>query len=59
MFHPGEKRMIPFALDLCELLPIDFEKNLYELFAVTEKEEILLVLRKIVSNIDDLLDRHM
>lgn len=31
--HPGEKRMVGYALSHCDCLPVDFEKNLNRLFA--------------------------
>ena len=57
-FHPGEKRMIDFGLDLCEWLPVNYERDLYSLFA-TNGEDKLLVMRNIISNLDDLINLHM
>lgn len=31
--HPGEKRLIPFCKNQCEILPEKFEENIYRLFA--------------------------
>lgn len=31
--HPGEKRMVQFCMERCEILPKNFEKNLNTLFA--------------------------
>lgn len=32
LLHPGEKRLVQYALDNCEFLPEDFEKNINKLF---------------------------
>jgi len=56
-FHPGEKRMIDFARDLCEWLPADFEKNLHGLLAANGKDKLPIV-REVVSNLDDLIVKY-
>ena len=54
LLHPGEKRLVSFALNNCKLLPENFEKNIDELFKEpnTKKLEILDImaenLRKIL-----------
>ena len=58
-FHPGEKRMIQFALDLCEWLPVDFETDFNDLFAMAENKQIPFVLRKLVSSLDDIITKHL
>ena len=32
LLHPGEKRLVSFALDNCKILPQDFEKNISKLY---------------------------
>ena len=53
-FHPGEKRLIDLTIDSCELLPKDFGAVLSELLH-GNRDEIVLVIHKLVSNLDDLL----
>jgi predicted nucleotidyltransferase len=54
-FHPGEKRLIELSNALCECLPVDFESDMHRLFVGNEKEEVIPVMRKLISNLDDLL----
>jgi len=56
-FHPGEKRMVDFALDLCEWLPVDFEKNLHGLLAASGKDKLPFI-RGVVSNLDNLIGKY-
>ena len=58
-FHPGEKRLIELGKTLCKHLPVDFEANLRGLFAARDKAEMLSVMREIISNLDDLIKKHM
>ncbi len=39
--HPGEKRLIRFAKENCNILPENFEKNIENLITSTEKEKYL------------------
>ena len=39
--HPGEKRLIRFAKEHCNILPENFEKNIENLITSTEKEKYL------------------
>lgn len=54
LLHPGEKRLVQYALKNCSILPDDFEKNIIKLFSDsnTNKLDILNImtenLRKIV-----------
>lgn len=48
LLHPGEKRLVQFALNNCKILPKDFEKNIRELFKVKNgsKLDILDIMTK-------------
>lgn len=48
--HPGEKRLIQFALNNCKILPNDFENNLSELFT-QPNDKTLNILNTIVDEI--------
>lgn len=56
-FHPGEKRLMAFAVELCEQLPVDFETDMQELFAAYGDERMLPVLHKLLNRLNDLIDR--
>lgn len=50
LLHPGEKRLVKYALEHCEILPVDFEKNINELLEtklLTSLDNILEKLRQI------------
>ena len=57
-FHPGEKRLIELSNALCKYLPVDFESDMHSLFVVNEKEEVIPVMRKLISNLDDLIKKY-
>lgn len=40
LLHPGEKRLVKYALDNCKILPRDFEKNINALIAKPELENL-------------------
>lgn len=48
--HPGEKRLIPFALDNCKILPNNFEHNLQKLFC-QPNSDTLGILESMVSEL--------
>lgn len=52
ILHPGEKRLVAFALKNCALLPKDFEKNVTELCCNDDK---LKPLAEICKNLDEFL----
>lgn len=56
--HPGEKRLLPLALDNCPILPENFEENLESYFALlfTDTLSAMKVLDKINQNLQCLLD---
>ncbi len=58
-FHPGEKRLIEFAGELCEWLPVDFEKDLRGLLAANGNEETLTIARRLILNLNDLVDKYL
>ena len=58
-FHPGEKRLIEFGIALCEWLPNDFETDMYNLFASNGNDQTLPILRKMILNLDVLIENHM
>lgn len=55
ILHPGEKRLIPFALKNCKLLPEDFETNITDL---CKGEEKLTPLNAICTNLETFLKRN-
>ena len=54
--HPGEKRILAYAVKNCKILPKDFEKNITELLSdFSDKEKTLNAMHEIVNNLKDLL----
>lgn len=51
LLHPGEKRLIKYSLDNCELLPDNFEENIQQLL----KQPDLTKLDKILENLRAIL----
>ena len=53
LLHPGEKRLVKFALNNCKILPKDFEENIRELFKVenSSKLDILDIMTKNLKEI--------
>ena len=58
IFHPGEKRLIKYAMQHCKFLPEHFEADLTGLFVAKNDEKIIILdnmverLRKILPAID-------
>lgn len=50
ILHPGEKKLVEFALNNCELLPPDFEKDI-EILAVGDISSRLVCAEKMVENL--------
>ena len=55
--HPGEKRMVQFCLERCEILPKNFEKNLNTLFAdlFSQPESVAADLDRILAELEIIL----
>jgi len=53
LLHPGEKRLVQFALKNCGILPEDFEENISKLFnsANVNKPEILAIMTENIRKI--------
>ncbi|MCL1844913.1 MAG: DUF4037 domain-containing protein [Defluviitaleaceae bacterium] len=51
LYNPGEKKLIEICKRTCDILPVDFEKNLQRLFTARD-EKILPVAKDIVKNLD-------
>lgn len=51
--HPGEKRLLSICQKECQILPLDFEKNIMDLFQSIfhDEERFLTSLEKIICNI--------
>lgn len=54
LLHPGEKRLVDYALKNCKILPKDFKQNVEE-FAVGAIENKLPAARKMVENLKGIL----
>ena len=54
LFHPGEKRLVAYALNNCKVLPEDFEENISKLFKQSSVGK-LEVLDKIIENLRKIL----
>ena len=57
LLHPGEKRLVSFALNNCKILPQDFEKNISNLFnnAKTNADK-LGFLNTLIENLRKILE---
>ncbi len=44
LLHPGEKRLVQFALKNCKILPNDFEENIEKLYGEDDKPAVLNVM---------------
>lgn len=53
--HPGEKRLVKFALNHCKVLPDNFEQNINKLYNANPLE-VLPILDKIIENLRVILD---
>ena len=54
LLHPGEKRLVKYALDNCKILPDKFEENINKLL-VQPNSETLNILDDMVENIRQIL----
>lgn len=54
IYHPGEKRLIPFAKKNCKLLPEQFEENIQELFKAPDNKKVE-ILNNMVTNLRKIL----
>lgn len=43
LLHPGEKRLVRYALDNCKILPEDFEENINKLFNQPNPDTMLIL----------------
>jgi len=59
VFQPGEKHLIELCKKLCEWLSTDFETDLQSLFSANGNDETLPILRKILSNLDELITAYL
>ena len=55
--HPGEKRMVQYAKEQAELLPVHFEENLDCLFRnlFTDSDMLLQTIETIISNLENVM----
>lgn len=54
LFHPGEKRLIQYAKNNCNILPKDFEENINQLL-MSSKDKTIFILDNIYTNLKDIL----
>ena len=54
LLHPGEKRLVKFAIENCKFLPMDFEHNIEKLLNANNFN-VLLILDEIVDNLREIL----
>lgn len=54
LFHPGEKRLIQYAKNNCNILPKDFEENINQLLT-SPKDKIIFILNDIYTNLKSIL----
>lgn len=54
ILHPGEKRLVKFALDNCKILPQNFEPNINALLC-QPNPETLHILDDMVNNLREIL----
>lgn len=54
LFHPGEKRLIQYAKNNCNILPKDFEENINQLLT-SPKDKIIFILDDIYTNLKSIL----
>ena len=54
LLHPGEKRLVQYALNNCKILPKDFEENLIKLYNRPDAD-ILSILDNLVNNLKGIL----
>ncbi len=54
LLHPGEKRLVNFAIKNCKILPNDFEENIRELFNV-KNDSKLDILAEMTKNLREIL----
>lgn len=54
LLHPGEKRLIKFALDNCKILPRDFEQNIEKLL-IQPNDKTLQILDDIILSLREII----
>ena len=54
LLHPGEKRLVKYAIDNCKILPDNFEENINKLL-VQPNSETLNILDDMVENLRQIL----
>lgn len=54
LLHPGEKRLVQFALNNCKILPKDFVENINKLFNA-QNEKKLEILKTMAENLREIL----
>lgn len=54
LLHPGEKRLLKYALEHCTILPADFEKNINKLYN-SNPIEVLPILDDLILNLKAVL----
>ena len=54
LLHPGEKRLVSYALNNCKILPQNFEENISKLFNSVNIDK-LVVLRNMTENLKKIL----
>ena len=54
LLHPGEKRLIQYAKNNCNVLPINFEEDISQLFTKPQYE-ILTILNKLYENLKNII----
>ncbi|MBQ8460717.1 DUF4037 domain-containing protein, partial [bacterium] len=54
LLHPGEKRLVQYALNNCKILPKDFEENLIKLYNRPDAD-ILSILDNLANNLKGIL----
>lgn len=55
--HPGEKRMVQYAKEQAEILPVAFEENLYELFQniYADSEKAMHVIGEMTAELEKII----
>jgi hypothetical protein len=56
VYHPGEKLLIEYGKKLCECLPENYENDLQALFQADNNEKKLIILRRLLFNLDILIN---
>ena len=55
--HPGEKRMVQYAKEQAEILPVAFEENLYKLFQniYADSEKAMHVIGEMTAELEKII----